>query len=83
VESGKSVKNEKTRLSYKEQQEYNKLEPEIDALEKEKDALEAELSAGSPDYELLDKKSKRVAEIIELLDAKMERWMELGQYVQS
>lgn len=75
-------KDEKTKLSYKEQQEYNKLEPEIDALEQEKDALEVELSAGNMDYALLEAKSKRVAEIIDELDVKMERWMELGQYVQ-
>ncbi|MCP4310625.1 MAG: ABC-F family ATP-binding cassette domain-containing protein [Bacteroidetes bacterium] len=72
----------KTKLTYKEQQEYNKLEPEIDELEQEKDALEAEMNAGTLDYSLLEEKSKRVSEIIEVLDTKMERWMELGQYVQ-
>ncbi len=72
----------KTKLTYKEQQEYNKLEPEIDELEQEKDALEAEMNAGTLDYSLLEEKAKRVSEIIEVLDTKMERWMELGQYVQ-
>jgi ATP-binding cassette subfamily F protein uup len=74
-------KSEKTKLTFKELQEYNKLETEIGELEQEKAALEAELSTGTLDYSLLDTKSKRVAEIIELLDAKLERWMELGQYV--
>jgi len=82
IKSVKSVKSEKTKLSYKEQQEYNKLEPEIDALEQEKDALETEMNAGNLDYALLDEKSKRVAEILDMLDIKMERWLELGQYVQ-
>jgi ATP-binding cassette subfamily F protein uup len=75
-------KSEKTKLTFKELQEYNKLETGIGELEQEKAALEAELSTGTLDYSLLDTKSKRVAEIIELLDAKLERWMELGQYVQ-
>jgi len=86
VESDKQVKpqakeaGQKAKLTFKEQQEYNKLEPEIDKLDKEKAVLEEELNAGTLDYALLEEKSKRVAEIIDSLDAKMERWMELGQY---
>jgi ATP-binding cassette subfamily F protein uup len=70
----------KTKLTYREQQEYNRLEPEIEELEQEKDSLEAELSEGALDYESLDVKSKRVAEIMEMIDFKMQRWMELGQF---
>ncbi len=86
VESDKQVKpqakeaGQKTKLTFKEKQEYNRLEPEIDKLDKEKAVLEEELNAGTLDYALLEEKSKRVAEIIDSLDAKMERWMELGQY---
>jgi ATP-binding cassette subfamily F protein uup len=83
--SVKSIKSkagsQKTRLTFSEQQEYNRLEPEIEALEQERSALEAELSTGKLDYALLDSKSKRVAEIIEELDTRLERWMELGQYL--
>jgi ATP-binding cassette subfamily F protein uup len=83
--SVKSIKSkagsQKTRLTFMEQQEYNRLEPEIEALEQERSALEAELSTGRLDYALLDSKSKRVAEIIEELDTRLERWMELGQYL--
>jgi len=87
VKTGNSVRQKfaettKTRLSYKEQQEYNRLEPEIEALEQEKETLETELGSGSTDYEMLEKKSKRVAEIIKEMEAKLERWMELGQYLQ-
>jgi len=86
VESDKQVKpqakeaGQKTKLTFKEKQEYKRLEPEIEELEKEREALETELSAGTLNYESLDSKSKRVAEIIELLDARLERWMELGQF---
>jgi len=74
-------KGEKTKLTFKEQQEYNQLEPEIEALEEEKFILESELSAGTLDYEALNQKASRVAELIELIDAKMQRWSELGEYV--
>jgi ATP-binding cassette subfamily F protein uup len=72
----------KTKLSYKEQQEYMRLEAEIEKLEQEKASLEAELSAGKLGYESLELKSKRIADVIELIDAKLQRWMELGQYVE-
>lgn len=72
---------EKTRLTYKEKLEYEKLEPEIEALEQEKAALEEALNAGSGDYEAIHRKSERIAELISLIDAKMQRWMELGQYL--
>ena len=70
----------KKKLSYKEQQEYDRLEPEIGELEKEREALEQELGSGKLDFSELELKSKRVAEIIELVDQKMERWLELGLY---
>ena len=72
----------KTKLSYKEQQEYNRLEPEIEELEQEKASLEAELSTGKLGYESLELKSKRVADVIELIETKLQRWLELGQYGQ-
>jgi len=71
----------KTKLTFKEQQEYKQLEADIEDLEKEKSALEAELNAGGLPYETLEEKSKRVAEIIDLTESKLNRWMELGQYV--
>ena len=72
----------KTKLSYKEQQEYMRLEAEIEELEQEKASLEAELSVGKLGYESLELKSKRIADVIELIDAKLQRWMELGQYAE-
>jgi ATP-binding cassette subfamily F protein uup len=72
---------QKTKLTFKEQQEYAALENEIEALEGEKEELEQELIAGGDDYEALHSKSQRVAEIIGLVDRKMKRWMELGQYI--
>ncbi len=76
-----SLETKKKKLSYKEQIEYSSLEPEIGELEKEKEMLEEEMNAGNLDYEILSIKSVRVAEIIDLIDAKMQRWIELAQYV--
>ena len=71
----------KTKLTYKEQLEYSSLESEIEKLEEEKATLEEELNTGSLDYESLNQKSVRIAEIIELIDVKIQRWMELEKYV--
>jgi ATP-binding cassette subfamily F protein uup len=71
----------KTKLSYKEQLEYSKLESEIEVLDKEKAILEKEMNAGNLEYDYLNQKSLRVAELIKLIDEKMQRWMELGQFV--
>lgn len=75
------AKGPKTKLTFKEQQEYSGLEAEIEKLEEEKAVLEEELNAGNLEYELLHQKSSRVSELIELIDEKMQRWMDLGQYV--
>ena len=77
----KSGDQQKTKLTFKEQQEYAAVEGEIGAMEAEKKMLEQELNAGGDDYEVLHRKSQRVAEIIGLIDSKMKRWLELGQYV--
>ena len=72
---------QKIKLTFKEKLEYTALEKEIEALEEEKEMLEKELNAGGDDYEVLQSKSQRVAEILGLMENKMNRWMELGQYV--
>jgi ATP-binding cassette subfamily F protein uup len=71
----------RTKLTYKEKQEYVQLEPEIEQLEQEKAALEEEINNQNLDYESLNSKSSRIAELIELIDSKMQRWMELGQFL--
>jgi ATP-binding cassette subfamily F protein uup len=81
VKSKNSTRETKTRLSYKEKQEYVLLEPEIEKLEAEKRALEEEINTLNLDYESLNMKSSRIAELVELIDSKMQRWMELGQYL--
>ena len=69
----------KTKRSFKEQQEYAGLEEEIEKLEAEKSALEEEVNSGTLDYKLLNSKSIRIAGLIEEIESKMERWMDLDQ----
>jgi len=75
----KAPSTTKTKRSYKEQQEYAGLEEEIANLETEKEALEEEINSGKLDYELLNSKAIRIAELIQEIDSKMERWMDLDQ----
>ena len=75
----KAPSGTKTKRSYKEQKEFAGLEEEIEKLEAEKARLEEEINSGNLDYELLNSKSIRIAELIQEIDSKMERWMDLDQ----
>lgn len=70
----------KRRLTFKERKEYESLEPEITALEEEKATLEQEMSSGTLDNNTLLAKSKRIQEVIELIDEKTNRWVELSEF---
>ncbi len=68
----------RTKLSYREKQEFETLEKEIEMLEEEKSSLTTKLSSGSLSSEELVSFSNRISEIIELVDAKTMRWLELS-----
>ncbi|MCD6597769.1 MAG: ABC-F family ATP-binding cassette domain-containing protein [Bacteroidales bacterium] len=85
-ENHKKKENEpviKQKLSFKEKREYNQLEKEIEELEKRKNELEESLNSGTLDYADLEKASKDLKEILELIDEKTLRWMELDEYVSN
>jgi len=67
------------KLSFKEQREFGKLTEEINDLENEKKKLEKEISSGALKQEELILKSNRIGEIINLIDQKSERWLELSE----
>ncbi len=76
LEKAPKKENSKKR-SYKEEQEYQKLEIEIAELEiKTKELLEL-MNSGETDNELLIKWSSEYQNLSEELDAKITRWMEL------
>ena len=79
VQPVKETPKKSLRLSWKEQRELEALEAELPALEEEKKALEAEMSSGTLDYGKLQEKAARVQEIMDTIDEKEMRWMELQE----
>lgn len=71
---------EKTKLTFKEKQEFENLEAEIQQLETEKEQLSQQLSSGDLSPEELISKSNRISEVIELIDKKTFRWLELSEF---
>lgn len=67
------------KLSYKEQRELEQLEQDIPQLEQEKAEMEAKLSSGELSHDALMECSARIAAIIEELEIKEMRWLELSE----
>lgn len=67
------------KLSFNERREYNKLEKEIAKLEKKKDELTVQLSNATTDAEELVQTSEEIGKVIEELDEKELRWLELSE----
>ena len=67
------------KLSYKERREYEALTGEIDELESEKARIEQELSTGTLSIEVLTSHSERIAQLIDEIDEKSMRWLELSE----
>ena len=68
------------RLSYKEKQEFQQLERDIEALTLEKAAAEEALSSGTLSVEEITKLSERFQVVTQQLDEKEIRWLELSEY---
>ena len=75
----KKVK-EKTKLSYKEKLEFEKLEEEIEQLETRKAELTEALNSPEQDFAKIDEVSKELTQLIADLDSKSERWMYLADF---
>jgi ABC transport system ATP-binding/permease protein len=69
----------KRKLTFKEKKELEQLTIDIDLLEKEKNEIEGVMNSGSLGAQELMAKSHRVAEILQLLDTKTDRWLELSE----
>lgn len=69
------------RLSFREQQEFAALDAEIPALESEKAELEALLSSGTLSHEELTRTAERIGTLIDEIDEKTMRWLELSERV--
>ena len=69
----------KKKLTYKEQREFEQLEKDIESLAAEKAELEEKLSSGTLPFDQLQAASERVGQIIEAIDEKELRWLELSE----
>ncbi|HYX07920.1 MAG TPA: ABC-F family ATP-binding cassette domain-containing protein [Bacteroidales bacterium] len=80
TETAKTRQTDKPKkLSFNEKRELELLEKEISELEKEKATLENEMQSGNLPADKLMESSSRIGKIIELLDEKTMRWLELDE----
>ncbi len=66
------------KLSFKDKKELEELTIQIEILEKEKMELEARLSSGQLTPDELFSESKRIGEVMAIIDQKTNRWLELS-----
>ncbi|MFA8298775.1 MAG: ABC-F family ATP-binding cassette domain-containing protein [Hyphomicrobiales bacterium] len=91
IEKEEKVKNKpkevpkpkKNKPTYKQKKEYEELELAIEQLETEKDQLTERLNSGISDHEEIQKISTRIGEVMQQLDEKSERWMELAEIMEG
>ena len=69
----------KKKLTFKEQREFEQLEKDLESLAAEKADLEAKLSSGTLPFDQLQTASERVGQLIDLIDEKELRWLELSE----
>ena len=68
-----------SKLSFKEKRELESLEKEIMELETEKKVIENNLHSGNLGTDELTRQSERFAAILEEMEMKTNRWMELSE----
>lgn len=75
-----TISTEKARkLTWKEKKEFETLEAEIESLNNEKNEIEQKLSTGTLSSEEVTNSAKRLSEVLNLIDEKELRWLELSE----
>ena len=75
----KNKETSKKKLSYKEEKEFEQLEKEVEQLELKKKDIEGTMSSGSLSVEEIATLSATYQKVIDSLDEKSFRWMELSE----
>lgn len=79
-EKNVTISTEKAKkLTWKEKKEFETLESEIVSLNNEKNEIEQKLSTGTLSSEEVTNSAKRLSEILNLIDEKELRWLELSE----
>jgi ATP-binding cassette subfamily F protein uup len=71
---------EKVKLSFKEKLEYETLEKDIEKLESDKREMTESLSQGDLQGAAVLDLGEKLAEVVELIELKTNRWLELSEY---
>ena len=75
------IPDTKVKLSFKEKMEFDQIEKDIPKLQSEKKELEEKMNIGGMDFETLQKAAARIGQIVQLLDEKEMRWLELSERI--
>lgn len=81
VEMKTTPNSEKKKLSFKEKQEYDRLQQEIELLEKQKAEITGLLTGGSTDHQQLQKWAEEIQSLNSAVEEKTMRWLELAELV--
>ncbi|MDR3269064.1 MAG: ABC-F family ATP-binding cassette domain-containing protein [Tannerella sp.] len=73
------AKEQKQRLTFQERREFEALETELSALDTEKAHLETALNSGALPHDELTRQARRMAEVLDAIDQKTNRWLELSE----
>lgn len=74
-----AVKKPSEKMSYKEKREFEQLDIDMPLLTQEKNKLEQQMSEGTLNFDELQAAAARVGDIIQLLEEKEMRWLELSE----
>jgi len=75
-----TASTEKKKLSFKEKQEFEQLEKDLERFETEKEKHTAILSDANAGNEAIMEAGKKLAEIMAKIESTTERWMELAEF---
>ncbi len=79
IKKQKPKQDRSNKLTYNEKRELEQLEVDLEKLNEEKAELEQAMSSGTLSNDDLMEKSKRIEQVINLLDEKEMRWLELSE----
>ena len=79
VEEAPKKEKTKTKMGYMEKREWDALPGEIEALEARRDALNAAFESQEQDPEEVAKAAAEIQEVLDALDEKEMRWLELSE----
>ena len=79
VKKEKPKQTTKTRMTFNEKREFEQLERDMESLNEEKAEIETAMSSGTLSNDDLITKSDRIQEVMDLIDEKEMRWLELSE----